>query len=118
MRQVWAGNLALYAKLQRDTTPLGKARLHYFSINKAPWSDIDEYKAFIPGVPARKPLGANFYPENMTKAVFEEWVAQLSPKEQAQAKSFFTVIRTRGTLASRQSIRFFMSPTARNTRTV
>jgi hypothetical protein len=99
MRQLWSGNLALYSKLQRDTTPLGKARLHYFWINKGPWSDIDDYKAFIPGVPARKPLGANFYPENMSKQIFEQWVALLSPKEQEQAKSFFTVIHARGTLA-------------------
>ena len=99
MKQLWDGNLALYARLQRDSTPLGKARLHYFWINKGPWSEIDEYRAFIPGVPARKPLGANFYPENMTKAVFEQWVAELPAKEQEQAKSFFTVIHTRGTLS-------------------
>jgi len=99
MKQLWSGDLALYAQLQRDTTPLGKARLHYFWINKGPWSEIDDYQAFIPGVPPRKPLGANFYPENMTKEVFEQWVAQLPPKDQEQAKSFFTVIHTRGTLA-------------------
>ena len=93
MQQMWDGNLALYARLQKDPTPLGKARLHYFWINKGPWSDLDEYKAFLPGVPPRKPLGANFYPEDMTKQAFESWVAQLSPKEQEQAKSFFTVIR-------------------------
>ncbi|HXM61231.1 MAG TPA: hypothetical protein VN950_10275 [Terriglobales bacterium] len=96
MQQMWDGNLALYARLQKDTTPLGKARLHYFWINKGPWSDLDEYKAFLPGVPPRKPLGANFYPENMSKEAFESWVAQLSPKEQEQAKSFFTVIRSAG----------------------
>ncbi len=95
MQQMWDGNLALYARLQRDATPLGKARLHYFWINKGPWSELDEYKAFLPGVPPRKPLGANFYPESMTKEAFESWVAQLSPKEQEQAKSFFTVIRWR-----------------------
>jgi len=99
MRQLWSGNLDLYAKLQRDTTPLGKARMHYFWINKGPWSYIDDFKAFIPGVPARKPPGANFYPENMSKEVFEQWVAQLPPDEKEQAKSFFTVIHTRGTLA-------------------
>ena len=71
LQQLWDGNLALYARLQKDTTPLGKARLHYFWINKGPWSDIDEYKAFLPGVPPRKPLGANFYPENMSKDAFE-----------------------------------------------
>ncbi|HXZ33829.1 MAG TPA: hypothetical protein VEH30_16250 [Terriglobales bacterium] len=99
MAQLWSGNLALYAQLQRDATPLGKARLHYFWINKGPWSDIDEYKAFLPGVPARKPPGANFYPENMPRQVFEQWVAQLPAGDQEQAKSFFTVIHTRGTLA-------------------
>jgi hypothetical protein len=95
MQQMWDGNLALYARLQRDTTTLGKARLHYFWINKTPWSDLDEYRAFVPGVPPRKPMGANFYPESMTKEAFESWMAQSSPKEQEQAKSFFTVIRWR-----------------------
>src|SRR5215471_681246 len=95
MQQVWDGNAALYAKLQKDTTPLGKARLHYFWINKGPWSDIDEYKSFLPDVPPRKLPGANFYPASMTKEAFESWVAQQSPKDQEQAKSFFTVIRWR-----------------------
>jgi len=95
MQQIWDGNRALYRQLQKDTTPLGKARLHYFWINKAPWSEVDEYKAFLPGVPPRKPLAANFYPENMTKEVFDSWIAQLQPKEQEQAKGFFTVIRWR-----------------------
>jgi hypothetical protein len=93
MRQLWSGDAALYQQLQKDNAPLGKARLHYFWINKGPWSDLDDYKAFLPGVPARKPLGANFYPEDMSKAEFETWVASLPPNDQEQAKSFFTVIR-------------------------
>src|SRR5262249_1059256 len=52
MRQLWSGNLALYQKLKLDKTPLGKARLRYFWINKGPWSEIDEHRAFLPGVPA------------------------------------------------------------------
>ncbi len=95
MQQMWDGNLALHAQLQKDTSALGKARLHYFWINKGPWSDLDEYQAFLPGVPPHKPLGANFYPTSMTKESFESWVAQLPAKEQEQAKSFFTVIRWR-----------------------
>ncbi len=55
MRQLWSGNVALYEKLKQDTTPLGKARLHYFWINKGPWSDLDGHTAFVPGVPERKP---------------------------------------------------------------
>jgi hypothetical protein len=96
MNQLWSGDLALYKKLQADKTPLGQARLHYFWINKGPWSDLDEFRGFIPGVPARKPLGANFYPESMTKADFEKWVAALPPENQEQAKGFFTVIRQQG----------------------
>lgn len=96
LRQYWSGDVALYEKLQRDTTPLGKARLHYFWLNKGPWSNIDDDAPFIPGVPATKPLGANFYPEDMTKAQFESWVATLPAGQQEQAKSFFTVIRWQG----------------------
>jgi hypothetical protein len=93
LQQLWSGDPALYAKLQKDRSPLGQARLHYFWINKGPWSELDEYKAFLPGVPPRKPLGANFYPEDMTKEQFENWLSSFPPDEQEQAKSFFTVIR-------------------------
>jgi hypothetical protein len=93
MQQFWSGDLALYQKLQQDHTPLGKARLHYFWINKGPWSEIDEHKAFLPGVPAKKPEGANFYPENMTKEEFENWAKALYPESKAAAEGFFTVIR-------------------------
>src|SRR5215467_11162556 len=81
MKQYWSGDLALYSKLVKDTTPLGKARLHYFWLNKGPWSDIDGYSAFVPGVPSRKPKGANFYPEDMTTADFEHWADSLSPAD-------------------------------------
>ena len=60
MDQLWSGNRDLYEKLQKDTTPLGKQRLHYFWLNKGPWSDLDGHTAFLPDVPARKPEGANF----------------------------------------------------------
>jgi len=91
--QLWSGNRALYEKLQKDTTPLGKARLHYFLLNKGPWSDLDDHQAFLPGVPERKPLGANFYPEDMTRQEFETWAAALPPPVRQQAESFFTVVR-------------------------
>ena len=93
LRQMWSGNEALYAKLQHDATPLGKARLSYFWLNKSPWSEIDNHEAFLPGVPAKKLPGANFYPEDMTRQEFEAWVKTLSKSEREQAESFFTVIR-------------------------
>lgn len=93
LRQFWSGNQELYARLQKDTTPLGKARLHYFWINKGPWSDIDDFRAFLPSVPPRKLPGVNFYPEDMSKQAFELWVGTLAPGDQERAKGFFTVIR-------------------------
>jgi hypothetical protein len=93
MQQFWRGDLATYHKLQQDKTPLGQARLHYFWINKGPWSEIDQFAAFLPDVPARKLPGANFYPEDMTKEEFEAWARTLSPAEKEQAEGFFTVIR-------------------------
>src|SRR4029077_15978146 len=95
MVQYWSGDLALYSRLQKDKTPLGKARLQYFWINKGPWSFLDNFKPFVPGVPAEKPKGANFYPEDMTKAEFEAWVAYLPKPEQERAKGVFTVIRSK-----------------------
>ncbi len=91
--QLWSGNRELYAKLLRDSTPLGKARLHYFWLNKGPWSDLDDHAAFVPDVPARKPLGANFYPPDMTREEFEAWAKALPAPAREQALGFFTVIR-------------------------
>ena len=93
MDQLWSGNRALYAQLQKDTTPLGKERLHYFWLNKGPWSDLDGHTAFIPGVPERKPLGATFYPEDMKREEFETWVKTIDPAAREQAEGFFTLIR-------------------------
>ena len=93
MKQYWSGNLATYEKLKADKTPIGQARLRYYWINKGPWSNLEDNKAFMPGVPPRKPEGANFYPENMTKAEFESWVKTLPKDQQEQATGFFTVIR-------------------------
>jgi len=91
--QVWSGNVALREKLAKDSSELGKARLRYFDLNKGPWSDLDEHAAFLPDVPKKKLPGANFYPEDMTKAEFEAWVAKLPPAQKEEATGFFTVIR-------------------------
>jgi hypothetical protein len=93
LEQMWSGNHALHARLQKDASELGRARAHYFWINKGPWSALDEWKAFLPGVPARKPLGSNFYPEDMTREQFEAWAQKLPEEERRQATGFFSVIR-------------------------
>lgn len=93
MDQLWEGNRAMLAQLQQDTTPTGKARLEYFWLNKGPWSDLDAHASFVPGAPARKPEGANFYPADMQREEFEAWARTLPAKEREAAEGFFTVIR-------------------------
>jgi Peptidase family M49 len=93
MTQLWSGNHALHQLLKLDASPLGKARLHYFWLNKGPWSDLEGHTAFLSGVPDRKPPGANFYPEDMTREEFEKWVQTLSNADRESATGFFTVIR-------------------------
>jgi hypothetical protein len=93
LEQMWKGNLGLYAKLQKEATRLGQARLHLFWICKGPWYALDDHRAFLPDVPAHKLPGANFYPENMTKPEFEKWLQTLPKATADQATSFFTVIR-------------------------
>jgi len=95
LEQVWAGNPALMAQLAADDSTEGRARLHYFLINKGPWSRLDKNESFLGpeyGVPA-KPEQANYYPGDATKAEIEAWMAKLSPADRAVANGFFSVIR-------------------------
>ncbi len=92
LRQVWAGNETLLLDLLRDGTPLGKARLDHFLLNKGPWSRLDHNAGFIAGVPP-KPAGAGFYPAGSTRAEVEAWLRSLPPGEEAEARGFFTLIR-------------------------
>jgi len=95
LRQIWSGNESLLKKLEADKTMLGRLRRHYFKINQGPWSQLDENEPFITGVP-RRPPGANFYPEDMTKDEFNSWLDTLSADEKAKATGYFYTIRRDG----------------------
>jgi hypothetical protein len=92
LRQIWSGNEALLKKLQADQSLLGRLRLHYFMINKGPWSQLDGNEPFIEGVGPRPPQ-ANFYPEDMTKDEFNAWLNTLLAEEKEKATGYFYVIR-------------------------
>ena len=92
LRQVWNGNESLLLDLMRDGSPLGRARLHFFLINKGPWSRLDHNEPFIAGVPPKPPEG-NFYPAGATKEEVEAWIKTLSAADRTRATGFFTTIR-------------------------
>ncbi|XP_020587952.1 nudix hydrolase 3 isoform X2 [Phalaenopsis equestris] len=119
--QVWCGNLSLrdWLKEQSSTSDFSRLKWMYYSINKSPWSCIDENKAFLTtadsaikllenstrttagwkgleykvAFPLLKPPGANFYPPDMDKMEFEKWMIGLTESEQKAATGFFSVIR-------------------------
>lgn len=92
LEQVWAGNSSLLAQLAADQSEEGRKRLHYFLINKGPWSRLDENEPFIDGV-GPKPPQANYYPTDATKEEVEAWMNTLKGADRALAVGFFSVIR-------------------------
>ena len=92
LRQVWEGNETMLLDLVRDTSEVGRARLHYFLINKGPWSRLDHNEPFVDGAPPKPPQG-NFYPAGATKDEVEAWLKTLPPAERTRATGFFTTIR-------------------------
>ncbi|MBK9286319.1 MAG: Zn-dependent hydrolase [Flavobacteriales bacterium] len=64
---------------------LNDETVRFFQLNYGPWDRLNGDKAFIDGV-GEKPLGARYYPQDMTKAEFEAWK---SPEK----KSLYTFIR-------------------------
>lgn len=103
LRQVWGGNDAMLLDLVKDQSAEGRARLHYFLINKGPWSRLDHNEVFVPGAPP-KPAGANFYPPGTSKADLDAWIEALPEPDRVRATSFFTVIRHAGGPANGYSI--------------
>ena len=78
LMQVYENNYEIKKKLEASK---GKksALLEYFKINYGPFDRLDHDKPFVEGV-GFKPLGANFYPSDMTKDEFEKWLKK-RPKD-------------------------------------
>ena len=117
LRQIWSGNEALLARLQADKSVLGQQRLHYFMINKGPWSQLDDNERFIEGVPPRPPY-ANFYPADITKEEFNSWLNSLSAEEKEKATGYFYTIRRDAngklkTVPYSEEYREFLEPAAK-----
>jgi hypothetical protein len=89
-RQAWEGNPALWQEMQAWQGPAADAARALVKIHKGPWDRIDELKPFIGAKP--HPDGAGFYPEDMTKAEFEDWIAK-HPEQKDAFTSLTTVIR-------------------------
>jgi len=88
--QVYSKNKEIKEKLELSNNPEDKKVLEYFNINFGPFDRLDHDKPFYGN--EQKPLGANFYPADMTKEEFENFIVEI-PEIEKEFTSEYTVIR-------------------------
>jgi hypothetical protein len=92
LRQVSPRNPEWLAQLEASKTR-DEALLHYFRIMFGPWDRLEEHKAFMGA--EDKPLGAGFYPPDLTREEFEGWLAE-HPQDREAFTSYYTAIKRKG----------------------
>jgi len=91
--QVYSKNYEIRKSLMEQAangSEKAKLELELFTIMFSPFDRLDHDTPFIET--QKKPLGANFYPEDMTKEDFENWIKN-NPNDEKAFTSEFTVIR-------------------------
>jgi hypothetical protein len=88
--QVYSKNGEIAAKLKNSDSEIDKLKLQYFNIMGGPFDRLLDEKPFI-GT-EEKPAGANYYPSNMTKEEFNNWIKE-HPQDEKSFTSTVTVIR-------------------------
>jgi Peptidase family M49 len=88
--QYYSRNEVIKAQLTADTSEAGNLRLAYFKIMGGPFDRLEQNKPFVDSY--QKPAGANFYPEDMTKDDFNNWLKK-NPGDEKSFTSTFTMIR-------------------------
>ena len=91
--QVYLKNEEIKKKLESSKDEYDKLALEYFNIMAGPFDRLDHDKPFWGE--GKKPLGANFYPADMTKEEFSKWIDK-HPGDKAAFTSELTVIRRDG----------------------
>ncbi len=90
LNQVYSKNREIKFSLENSSSEVDKLKLKYFDIMFGPFDRLDHNKPFLGK--EQKPKGANFYPENMTKEEFNNWIKE-NPQDDSSFTSSFTVIR-------------------------
>ena len=93
LRQVFSKNVEIKNQLMEGTGEEDSLKLVYFNINFGPFDRLNHDAPFIDSY--KKPLGANFYPPEMTKKDFDGWIKS-HPSDEKSFTSEFTVIRKSG----------------------
>lgn len=89
-QQAWEGNAAMRAQLSTLQGPQAEAARTYFEVNKGPWDRLRDFEPFLGTRP--HPDGGGFYPEDLTKADLEAYLAA-NPAERDALLGLTTVVR-------------------------
>jgi len=92
-KQSYPSGLDLKARLEKSTDPADQDALRFLLINFGPFDRQDDNRPFLGK--AAKPLGAGFYPPDLTRAGFEAYAAAY-PAEREALESPFTVVKRQG----------------------
>jgi len=90
LEQVYSKNDEIKASLMKENTEVANLQLELFNMMFGPFDRLEHDSPFIDTL--KKPIGANFYPEDMTKEEFENWIKN-NPNDEKAFTSEFTVIR-------------------------
>ncbi len=93
LQQVDGDNLQILEELEQSEEPNGQIYLDFFKNMFGPWNRLDEDHPFINT--AEKPSGVNYYPADITKEEFNNWL-EAHPEDREAFESNFTMIRRKG----------------------
>lgn len=90
LNQVYEKNSEILSELERSQSTEDSPALDFFRIMFGPWDRLDADKPYWTRM--AKPDGANFYPEDMKRGEFENWI-KTHPGDKEAFESNFTMIR-------------------------
>jgi hypothetical protein len=109
MRQVWEHNEKVFQGIQSSFKKTCEGTLYeMYELNAGPWDRLNNNTYYLspfissltkytetPVESTVKPLGANFYPSDLTRAEFDQWTNSLnkSSQEYLDAVNYYHVIR-------------------------
>jgi len=90
-RQSWSGAVEVRDRLRASKS--AKSLLRLVDIMAGPYDCLEEFEPFLDVPP--KPLGAGFYPEDLTREEFERYLA-CHPEQRGSLLSPYTVVKREG----------------------
>jgi hypothetical protein len=93
LRQRHVDNPRIRAEIARSRHPQKAALLDMFDLHYGPWDTLAENHPFYGG--EAMPVGAGFYPTDLTKEAFEAYLAA-HPEQKEELTSGYTVVRRQG----------------------